>query len=159
VIRAGAASEVEMKEKKARIEDALAAARAAYEEGIVPGGGVGYLRAIDALDGVSAEGDERTGINLLRRALEEPVRRIAANAGQDGSVVISEIRRLQREKNSQLIGYDVVGDRYVDMVEAGIIDPAKVARSAIENAASIAGMILTTEAIVTDAPKEDEDKE
>src|SRR5579883_3638867 len=100
-----------MKEKKARIADALAAARAAYEEGTVPGGGVGYLRAIDALDGVSAEGDERTGINLLRWALEEPVRRIAANAGQDGSVVISEIRRLQREKNSQLIGYDVVGDK------------------------------------------------
>jgi chaperonin GroEL len=158
VIRAGAASEVELKEKKARVEDALNAARAAYEEGIVPGGGVAYLRAIAALDSVaaSAQGDERTGVNLLRHALEAPMRRIAANAGLDGSVVVAEVRRRQREQNNPSIGYDVVGERYVDMLEAGIIDPAKVARIAVENAESVAGMILTTEAVITEKPKEDE---
>jgi chaperonin GroEL len=161
VIRAGAASEVELKEKKARVEDALNAARAAYEEGVVPGGGVAYLRAISALDSVAAsvQGDERTGVNLLRHALEAPMRRIAANAGLDGSVVVAEVRRRQREQNNPAIGYDVVGDRYVDMLQAGIIDPAKVARVAVENAESVAGMILTTEAVITEKPKEEEDKE
>src|SRR5437763_13151628 len=158
VIRAGAASEVELKEKKARVEDALNAARAAYEEGIVPGGGVAYLRAISALDSVaaSAQGDERTGVTLLRHALEAPMRRIAANAGLDGSVVVAEVRRCQREQDNTAIGYDVVGDRYVDVLQAGIIDPAKVARIAVENAESVAGMILTTEAVITEKPKEDE---
>jgi chaperonin GroEL len=158
VIRAGAASEVELKEKKARVEDALNAARAAYEEGIVPGGGVAYLRAMSALDGVAAavQGDERTGVNLLRQALEAPLRRIASNAGLDGSVVVAEVRRRQREQNSPAIGYDVAGERYVDMLQAGIIDPAKVARVAVENAESVAGMILTTEAVITEKPKEDE---
>jgi chaperonin GroEL len=158
VIRAGAASEVELKEKKARVEDALNAARAAYEEGVVPGGGVAYLRAISALDSVAAsvQGDERTGVNLLRHALEAPMRRIAANAGLDGSVVVAEVRRRQREQNNPAIGYDVAGERYVDMLQAGIIDPAKVARIAVENAESVAGMILTTEAVITEKPKEDE---
>src|SRR3989440_1018858 len=158
VIRAGAASEVELKEKKARVEDALNAARAAYEEGVVPGGGVTYLRATSALDSVavSAQGDERTGVNLLRRALEAPMRRIAANAGLDGSVVVAGVRRCQREQDNTAIGYDVVGERYVDMLQAGIIDPAKVARIAVENAESVAGMILTTEAVITEKPKEDE---
>src|ERR687884_241585 len=152
------ASEVELKEKKARVEDALNAARAAYEEGVVPGGGVAYLRAIAALDGVAAsvQGDERTGVNLLRHALEAPMRRIAANAGLDGSVVVAEVRRRQREANNPAIGYDVVGEGYVDMLQAGIIDPAKVARVAVENAESVAGMILTTEAVITEKPKEDE---
>jgi chaperonin GroEL len=158
VIRAGAASEVELKEKKARVEDALNAARAAYEEGVVPGGGVAYLRAIAALDRVAAsvQGDERTGVNLLRRALEAPLRRLAANAGLDGSVVVAEVRRRQREENNPAIGYDVVGERYMDMLQAGIIDPAKVARVAVENAESVAGMILTTEAVITEKPKEEE---
>jgi chaperonin GroEL len=158
VIRAGAASEVELKEKKARVEDALNAARAAYEEGIVPGGGVAYLRAIAALDSVaaSAQGDERTGVNLLRHALEAPLRRLAANAGLDGSVVVAEVRRRQREENNPAIGYDVVSERYVDMLQAGVIDPAKVARTAVENAESVAGMILTTEAVITEKPKEEE---
>src|ERR687886_829430 len=158
VIRAGAASEVELKEKKARVEDALNAARAAYEEGVVPGGGVAYLRAISALDSVAAsvQGDERTGVNLLRHALEAPMRRIAANAGLDGSVVVAEVRRRQREENNPAIGYDVVGERFVDMLQAGIIDPAKVARVAVENAESVAGMILTTEAVLTQKPKEGE---
>jgi chaperonin GroEL len=142
------------------VEDALNAARAAYEEGVVPGGGVTYLRAIAALDRVaaSAQGDECTGVNLLRRALEAPLRRIAANAGLDGSVVVAEVRRRQREENNLAIGYDVVGERYVDMLQAGIIDPAKVARVAVENAESVAGMLLTTEAVITEKPKE-EDKE
>jgi chaperonin GroEL len=136
----------------------LNAARAAYEEGIVPGGGVAYLRAIAALDSVaaSAQGDERTGVNLLRHALEAPMRRLAANAGLDGSVVVAEVRRRQREENNPAIGYDVASERYVDMLQAGVIDPAKVARTAVENAESVAGMILTTEAVITEKPKEEE---
>jgi chaperonin GroEL len=158
VVRVGAGSEVEMKEKKARVEDALAAARAAYEEGVVPGGGITYLQARTALDSVAAEGDERTGVQLLHHALEAPLRRIAHNAGLDGSVVVAEVLRRQQESGSTTIGYDVVGERYVDMFEAGIIDPAKVARTAMENAASIASMILTTEAVVVEKPKEEESK-
>src|SRR5262249_9344975 len=119
-----------------------------------PGGGVALINAVSSLDGVQAEGDVKTGVNILRRALEEPLRGIAGNAGKDGSVVIEMVRRTQQEKGSKNIGYDVIGEQYVDMLAAGIIDPAKVTRSAVENAASIAGMILTTEALVSDKPEE-----
>jgi chaperonin GroEL len=124
------------------------------EEGIVPGGGVALLNALSALNDVTAEGDVQTGVSILRRALEAPMRGIAENAGKDGAVVIEMVRRAQNEKDNANIGYDVLSDQYVDMVDAGIIDPAKVTRSAVENAASIAGMILTTEALVTDKPEE-----
>ncbi|MFN8591389.1 MAG: chaperonin GroEL [Thermomicrobiales bacterium] len=154
VIKVGAATETELKEKKHRVEDALSATRAAVEEGIVPGGGVALINALSALDGVKASGDIQTGVNILRRALEEPMRGIAANAGKDGAVVIEMVRRAQQEKGNTNVGYDVIADSYVDMVGAGIIDPAKVTRSAVENAASIAGMILTTEALITDKPEE-----
>jgi chaperonin GroEL len=154
VIKVGAATETELKEKKHRVEDALSATRAAVEEGIVPGGGVALINALVALDGVQAEGDILTGVKLLRRAMEEPLRGIAANAGKDGSVIIEMVRRYSGEKKNQNIGYDVIADEYVDMIKAGIIDPAKVTRSAVENAASIAAMILTTEALITDKPEE-----
>jgi chaperonin GroEL len=155
VIKVGAATETELKEKKHRVEDALSATRAAVEEGIVPGGGVTLIHAIGALDGVEAEGDIMTGVNILRRALEEPMRGIARNAGRDGSVVIEMVRRLQQEKKDDNLGYDVMTDKYVNMLEAGIIDPAKVTRSAVENASSIAGMILTTEALISDKPEKE----
>jgi len=158
VIRAGASSEVEMKEKKARIEDAVAAARAAYEEGIVPGGGVAYVNAIPALESVKLSGDEAIGVTILRRALEEPIRQIAYNAGEDGSVVIADVRRAQESNNSKSWGFDVMTGQYVELIGAGIIDPAKVTRSALENASSIAQMILTTDALVVDMP-EDKDGE
>jgi chaperonin GroEL len=153
IIRVGAATEVELKEKKHRVEDALSATRAAVEEGIVPGGGVALLNAAKALDSLKADGDVQTGINIVRRALEEPLRRIAENAGEDGAVVVEMVRRLQKEKNNPNIGYNVLTGEYVDMVEAGIIDPAKVTRTALENAASVAAMILTTEALVTEVPE------
>ncbi len=153
IIRVGAATEVELKEKKHRVEDALSATRAAVEEGIVPGGGVALLNAAKALDNLKAEGDVQTGINIVRRALEEPLRRIAENAGEDGAVVVEMVRRLQKERNNPNIGYNVLTGEYVDMVEAGIIDPAKVTRTALENAASVAAMILTTEALVTEVPE------
>jgi chaperonin GroEL len=153
VIKVGAATEVELKEKKHRVEDALSAARAAVEEGVVPGGGVALLSIISSIDSSNLTGDEAVGAAILRRALEEPIRQIAANAGQEGSVVIETVRRLQKEKGSTNIGYDVVTETYGDMLEKGIIDPAKVTRSAIENAASIAAMILTTEALITDIPE------
>jgi chaperonin GroEL len=155
VIKVGAATETELKEKKHRVEDALSATRAAVEEGIVPGGGVTLINAIDALDGVQAEGDIKTGVNILRRALEGPLRGIAGNAGRDGSVVIEMVRRQQQEKGDPNLGYDVIKDEYVNMLEAGIIDPAKVTRSAVENASSIAGMILTTEALISDKPEKE----
>jgi len=156
VIRVGAATEVELKEKKHRVEDALSATRAAVEEGIVPGGGVALINAIPALDKVKSEyADEATAVNMLRRALEEPMRGIARNAGMDGAVVVEEVRRQQKSKKSGHIGYDVMESEYRDMVKAGIIDPAKVTRGALENAASIAAMILTTEALITDIPKEE----
>lgn len=155
VIKVGAATEVELKEKKHRVEDALSATRAAVEEGIVAGGGVALINAIPALDNVRMEGDAATGISILRRALEEPMRQIAANAGYDGSVVVSTVRRLQQEKNNPRIGFDVLAEDYGDMFEKGIIDPAKVTRSAVENAVSIAAMILTTEALVTDIPEKE----
>jgi chaperonin GroEL len=154
VIKVGAATETELKEKKHRVEDALSATRAAVEEGIVPGGGVALINALTALDSVEAEGDVKTGVNILRRALEEPLRGIAANAGRDGAVVIEMVRQAQKAQKNGKIGYDVISDTYIDMVEAGIIDPAKVTRSAVENASSIAGMILTTEALITDKPEE-----
>jgi chaperonin GroEL len=154
VIKVGAATEVELKEKKHRVEDALSATRAAVEEGIVPGGGVALINAIQSLDSVAAEGDVKTGVNILRRALEEPMRQIAMNAGQDGPVTVEMVRRAQREGSNNLLGYDVLANEVVDMVGAGIIDPVKVTRSAVENAASIAGMILTTEALITEKPEE-----
>jgi len=154
VIKVGAATETELKEKKHRVEDALSATRAAIEEGIVPGGGVALLEAAKALDDVKLEGDEATGVTILRRALEEPIRQIAINAGYEGSVIVEQVRRRNAEKGTKTVGFDVVLEDYVDLVEVGIIDPAKVTRSAVENATSIAGMILTTEALVTDIPEE-----
>ncbi|TAL19423.1 chaperonin GroEL [Patescibacteria group bacterium] len=151
VIKVGAATETEMKEKKHRIEDAVAATKAAVEEGIVPGGGVALLRAVAALARVSVDGEEAVGVNILRKALEEPLKQIAENAGKDGAVVAEEVKKL-----SGASGYNALADRYEDLTAAGIIDPAKVTRSALQNAASIAAMILTTEAVVTDKPKKEE---
>jgi chaperonin GroEL len=153
VIKVGAATETELKEKKHRVEDALSATRAAVEEGIVPGGGVALINAIGALDAIKAEGDVKTGVGILRRALEEPLRIIAQNAGRDGGIAIELVRQAQTAQKNGNVGYDVLADAYVDMVGAGIVDPAKVTRSAVENAASIAGMILTTEALITDKPE------
>ncbi len=153
IIKVGAGTEVELKEKKHRVEDALSATRSALEEGLVPGGGVALLNAAKALEGIKLEGDAQTGVNIVRHALEAPVKKLAANAGFDGSVVLENIRRAQAEKKSDLIGLDVLTGEYVDMVAAGIIDPAKVTRSAVENAASIAAMVLTTEAMITDKPE------
>ncbi len=156
IIRVGAATETELKEKKHRVEDAVSATRAAVEEGIVPGGGVALLNAIEALEGLEgANEDEQMGINSVRKALSVPMRLIAQNAGVDGSVVVEHVKRLQAEKGNKRIGYNVLSEEYEDMVEAGVIDPAKVTRGALENAASIAGMILTTEALITDVPEEE----
>ncbi len=156
IIRVGAATEVELKEKKHRVEDALSATRAAVEEGIVPGGGVALLNALPALDDVVLpEGDQMTGIGILQRALEAPMRKIAENAGKNGDVVIQNVRQAQEKHNNSNIGYDVMTDEYIDMVKAGIIDPAKVTRGALENAASIASMVLTTEALITDIPEDE----
>jgi chaperonin GroEL len=155
VIKVGAATETELKEKKHRVEDALSAARAAVEEGIVPGGGVTLINAIGALDGVEATGDVKTGVNILRRALEEPLRAIATNAGRDGSVIIDQVRRMQTDKGDVNLGYEVISGEFVNMLEAGITDPAKVTRSAVANSTSIAGMILTTEALITDKPEKE----
>ncbi len=156
VIRVGAATEVELKEKKHRVEDALSATRAAVEEGMVPGGGVALINAIPALDAVKTNyPDEETGVKMMRRALEAPMRGIVENAGHDGAVAIETVRRLQQEKNDPNIAYDVIADEYVDMFERGIMDPVKVTRSAVQNAASIAAMILTTEALITDVPEKE----
>ncbi len=155
VIRVGAATETELKEKKHRVEDALSATRAAVEEGIVPGGGVALINAVAALDGMTgSNADETTGVAIVRRALEEPMRGIMRNAGLDGSVVVQEVRRAQKEKGNSHIGYDIMTEQYTDMVKAGVIDPAKVTKGALNNAASIAAMILTTEALITDLPEE-----
>jgi chaperonin GroEL len=156
VIKVGAGTETELKEKKHRVEDALSATRAAVEEGIVPGGGVALLNAAQALDQLQLSGDEQTGVNILRRALEEPLRQIAENAGEDGSVIVGEVRRRQKESGNRNLGFDVMTGEFVDMVARGIIDPAKVTRTALENAVSIAGMILTTEALVTEVPEKKE---
>ncbi|GER82427.1 MAG: chaperonin GroEL [Thermogemmatispora sp.] len=155
LIKVGAGSEVEQKYRQTRVEDALSAARAAVEEGIVPGGGVALLNAIEALDKLELTGDAATGVKILRRALEEPVRQLAINGGKDGSVVVEGILRAQREHNNRNYGYNVLLDRYEDMIAAGITDPAKVTRSALQNAASIAAMILTTEALITDVPEKE----
>jgi chaperonin GroEL len=156
IIRVGAATEVELKEKKHRVEDALSATRAAVEEGIVPGGGVTLINALPTLDGIKMEyEDEQTGVKILRKALEEPMRKIAENAGMDGAVILETVRRKQAETGNKHIGYDVLSSEYVDMVEAGIIDPAKVTKGGLENAASIAAMVLTTEALITDLPEKE----
>jgi chaperonin GroEL len=156
IIRVGAATEVELKEKKHRVEDALSATRAAVEEGIVPGGGVALLNALPALDELDLpEGDQQTGVNILRRALLAPMRKIAENAGKNGDVIIQNVRAAQEKAGDKNIGYDVLTETYVNMIKAGIIDPAKVTRGALENAASIASMILTTEALITDMPEKD----
>jgi chaperonin GroEL len=155
VIKVGAATEPELKEKKHRVEDALSATRAAVEEGIVAGGGVSLINAISALDSVTvAHEDEKVGIQILRRALEEPLRILARNAGEDGAVIISNVRRMQQETGDKSLGYNVLTGEYGSMIEQGIIDPVKVTRSAVQNAVSIAGMILTTEALITDLPEE-----
>ncbi len=155
VIRVGAATETELKEKKHRVEDALSATRAAVEEGIVPGGGVALINAVSSLDGVNMDiGDENTGVTIMRRALEMPMRKIAANAGEDGAVIIQNVRRAQADDSNHRVGFNVMNGEYGDMIEAGIPDPAKVTRGAIENSASIAAMILTTEALITDVPEE-----
>ena len=155
IIKVGAATEVELKEKKHRVEDALSAARVAVEEGMVPGGEVSLLNAVKALDGVKATGDELTGMNILKRALEEPFRQLCFNAGQDGSVLLDAVRRKQAEVKSDTWGYDVVTNEIVDLFKSGIIDPAKVTRSALENGASVAAMILSTEALISDLPEKE----
>ncbi len=152
VIRVGAATEVEMKEKKHRIEDAVSATKAAVEEGIVPGGGVALLRALPALEALKLEGEEAIGARILRRALEEPIRAIANNAGKEGSVVVEEVKKL---KGSE--GYNAALDKYEDLMKAGIVDPTKVCRSALQNAASVAMMFLTMECVITDIPEKKEE--
>jgi len=151
VIKVGAATEVELKEKKHRVEDALSATRAAVEEGILPGGGVAVLNATPVLDKLKVDGDEATGVAILKKALEEPLRWIAANAGKEGSVIVEAVK-----KSAVGVGYDAAKDDFGNMVEKGIIDPLKVTRTAMENASSIANMILTTEALVTDIPEKRE---
>jgi len=153
VINVGAATETEMKEKKARVEDALHATRAAVEEGIVPGGGVAYIRSLRALDKLAAEfeGDEKLGVTIVRRALEQPLRTLCENAGVEGSLIVEQVK--MKEKESKTIGYDVDKEEYVDMFEAGIIDPTKLARTALQNASSVASLLLTTEALVTEIPE------
>ena len=150
VINVGAATETEMKEKKARVEDALHATKAAVEEGIVPGGGTAYLRCVPALDGLKLVPEQQVGVNIVRRALEEPIRQIVANAGGEGSVVVEKVRA---DKNVNA-GFNAATDEYVDMIKAGIIDPTKVSRTALQNAASVAGLMLTTEVMITEIPEE-----
>jgi chaperonin GroEL len=149
VINVGAATETEMKEKKARVEDALHATKAAVEEGIVPGGGVAYLRCLKALDALKLAPEQQVGVNIVRRALEEPIRQIAENAGVEGSVVVDKVRK---ETTKASFGFNAANEEYVDMIEAGIIDPTKVSRSALQNAASVAGLMLTTEVMITELP-------
>jgi len=156
IVRVGAATETEMKEKKHRVEDALSAARAAVEEGIVAGGEISLINASTSLDKIKDQSEEvMVGVNIVRKALEAPIRRLAANAGQDGSVIIDGVRRKAKELKNKNIGYNVLTDEYVDMIHAGVIDPVKVVRGALENAASIAAMILTTEVLITDIPEKD----
>ncbi len=156
IIRVGAATETELKEKKHRVEDALSATRAAIEEGIVPGGEIVFINAIAALDKVKMDGeDEAIGVNIVRKALEAPIRKLAQNAGQDGAVIIENVRRLAKEKSNKHLGFNVITGEYTDMVKAGVIDPLKVVRGALENASSIAAMILTTECLITDVPEKE----
>ena len=156
IIRVGAATETEMKEKKHRVEDALSAARAAVEEGIVPGGEISLINAADALDKIKGESEEaQVGINIVKKALEAPIRKLSDNAGQDGSVIIDGVRRKAKELKNKNIGYNVLTDQFTDMIKDGVIDPVKVVRGALENAASIASMILTTEVLITDMPEKE----
>ncbi len=148
VIKVGAATETEMKEKKARVEDAMHATKAAVEEGIVPGGGVALIRASKALDGVKLAGDQQIGVNIVKRAIEEPIRWIANNAGHEGSIVVQKVRDMKESE-----GFNALTDTYEDLVTAGVIDPAKVVRSALQNASSIASLLLTTEALICDLPE------
>lgn len=156
VLQVGAATETELKEKKLRVEDAVNATKAAVEEGIVPGGGVALLRARKVLEGTKAEGDEATALKILYTALEKPIRMIVQNSGADAGMILGELERLQKEKNDANIGYNVVKMEYGDMVKEGIIDPAKVTRSALQNAVSVAIMVLSTECLVAEAPKKEE---
>jgi chaperonin GroEL len=151
VINVGAATETEMKEKKARVEDALHATRAAVEEGIVPGGGVALLRCVDSLDKLKLSGDEQIGVDIIRRSLEEPIRTIANNAGMEGSVVVNKVRDMKTNE-----GYDAEKNVYCDMIAAGVIDPKKVTRSALQNASSISALMITTETVVTDIPEKEQ---
>ncbi len=150
VIKVGAATETEMKEKKARVEDAMHATRAAVEEGIVPGGGVALARSSAALDKLKLEGDEQIGVNIVKRAITEPLRMIAANAGQEGAIVLGKVLD-SKETN---FGYNAFSDEYEDLVKAGVLDPTKVVRTALQNAGSIASLMLTTEALVAEIPEE-----
>ena len=149
VLRVGAATETEMKEKKARVEDALNATKAAVEEGIVPGGGVALLRLIPKLDELDLSGDQKIGVNVVKRALEEPLREIAQNAGEEGSVVVEKVK-----EGKGAFGFDAQREKFTDMVKAGIVDPTKVVRCALENAASVGSLLLTTEAMVAELPEE-----
>jgi chaperonin GroEL len=151
VIKVGAATETEMKEKKARVEDAMHATKAAVEEGIVPGGGMALLRAIAAVEKVKAEGDVAVGVNIVRRALEEPTRQIVNNSGEEGSVIVRELMT-----NKDVKGYNAQTGKFEDLVKAGVIDPAKVTKTALLNASSIAGLMLTTEALVSEIKEKDE---
>ena len=156
IIRVGAATETELKEKKHRVEDALSATRAAVEEGIVPGGGVALINSMHVLDQVKMTyDDEQIGVNIVRKSLEVPMRKIAENAGKEGSVIVENVRQTQKREKNNKMGYDVISDTFIDMVKGGVIDPAKVTRGALENATSIAAMILTTEALITDVPEKD----
>jgi chaperonin GroEL len=150
VINVGASTETEMKERKARVEDALHATRAAVEEGIVPGGGVALLRCAPALDRLKLNEEQAIGVQIVKRALEEPLRQLACNAGEEGSVVVQEVKKREGAQ-----GYNVADNEYEDLFKAGIIDPTKVARTALQNASSIAGLMLTTEALITDAPEKE----
>jgi len=149
VIKVGAATETEMKEKKARVEDAMHATKAAVEEGIVPGGGVALLRAAKVLTTLKLGGDQQIGVNIVARAIEEPMRWIASNAGQEGSIVVQKVREMKDDE-----GFNALTDTYENLVHAGVIDPAKVVRSALQNASSIASLLLTTEALVCEIPEE-----
>jgi len=152
VIKVGAATETEMKEKKARVEDAMHATKAAVEEGIVPGGGVALLRCTKSVDAVKAEGDEAVGLRIIRRALEEPIRQLAQNAGHEGAVVVGKVREMKTNE-----GFNAQTETYENLVEAGVIDPTKVVRSALQNAASVASLLLTTEATICEIPSEKTD--
>jgi chaperonin GroEL len=152
VIKVGAATETEMKEKKARVEDAMHATKAAVEEGIVPGGGVALLRASKALTNLKLGGDQQIGVDIVARAIEEPMRWIASNAGQEGSIVVQKVRELKEDE-----GFNALTDTYENLIKVGVIDPAKVVRSALQNASSIASLLLTTEALVCDSPEEKKD--
>jgi chaperonin GroEL len=159
IIRVGAATETEMKEKKHRVEDALSAARAAVEEGIVPGGEISLINAANKLEKLAKNSEDeeevRVGINIVKKALEAPIRKLASNAGQDGSVIIDTVRRKAADEKNKNIGFNVLTGEYTDMIKVGVIDPVKVVRGALENAASIAAMILTTDVLITDMPEKD----